>query len=143
MLKIKKKLKKNELNDNKIQNFDKKGKDMMTIRYKNDNSIIKLFGEKFVENYFKKVYLEINNIFFDIMAYYKFDPNIKKVEIKLYISERVDKIDMSLMFNGCENLISIDGVSKWNTPIIGLDSIFNNCKSLTFYQIYQNGMFQE
>ena len=37
------------------------------------------------------------------------------------------------MFNNCENLKSVEGVSKWkNTTIMGLDYIFNNCKSLTY-----------
>ena len=124
--------KKDELNDNKIKNFDKKGKDMMTIVYKNDNSNIKLFGDKFVEKYNKKVYLEINNGFYQIKKEEKFDPNIKEVEIKLYLSESIKKIDLSLMFNDCKNLKSIDGISKWkNTKITGLDNIFNNCKSLS------------
>ena len=59
----------------------------MTLVYKNDNSGIKLFSDKFAQNYYKKVCLEIDDKFVDIMEYCKFDPNIKEVEIKLYIPE--------------------------------------------------------
>ena len=127
--------KNDESNNNEIKeikNFVKEGKYMMTLKYKNDNSSIKLFSDKFVQNYIKKVYLEIDNKFVDIIEYCKFEPNIKEVEIKLYVPESLKQIDMSSMFNDCENLKSVDGVSKWKKiKIIGLDGIFNNCKSLT------------
>ena len=105
--------------------------DMMTIVYKNDKNGIKLFSDKFVCNYLEGIYLEIDNKFIKIKNYHKFDNNKEEVEIKLYISKKIEKINLSYMFNNCINLKSINGISKWDTKIIGLDRLFYNCISLS------------
>ena len=117
--------------NNELNNIFKKGKDMMTIVYKNDNKEIKLFGSKFIENNFLNVRLEINNNLCGIKEYYKFDNNIEEVEIKLYISENQKTIDLSFMFSNCANLKSIYGISKWETKIKSIDHMFYNCISLS------------
>ena len=86
--------------------------DMMTIVYKNDKNGIKLFSDKFVCNYLEGIYLEIDNKFIKIKNYHKFDNNKEEVEIKLYISKKIEKINLSYMFNNCINLKSINGISK-------------------------------
>ena len=114
-----------------LNNISTENKDMMTIVYKNDKNEIKLFSDKFACKYFRCIYLEINK-FYEIKEHGKFDNNKEEVEIKLYISEKIKEIDLSLMFNDCINLKSINGISKWKkTKITGLDRLFYNCISLS------------
>ena len=117
--------------NNELNNNFRKGKDMMTIVYKNDGGEIKLFGSKFIVENFSNVFLEIDNKFCDLMEYYKFKTNAEEVEIKLYISEKEKTIDMNSMFSNCVNLKSIYGISKWETKIKNLDRLFYNCNSLS------------
>ena len=117
--------------NNELNNICKKGKDMMTIVYKNDNNRIKLFGSKFIVNNFSNVCLEIDNKLFELTESYIFNSNKEEVEIKLYISEKVESIDMNSMFSNCVNLKSIYGISKWKTKIKNIDRLFYNCNSLS------------
>ena len=121
-------------NKNEIKNNDvlSKGKDMMTIIYKNDkNYAILLFANKFVTYNFSNACLEIDNKLCKLMEYCKFNSNIEEVKIKFYISEKVESINMNSMFSNCVNLKSIDGISKWKTKITNLDRMFYNCHSLS------------
>ena len=120
-------------NKNEIKNNDvlSKGKDMMTIIYKNDKNAIQLFANKFVTYNFSNACLEIDNKLCKLMEYCKFNSNIEEVKIKFYISEKVESINMNSMFSNCVNLKSIDGISKWKTKITNLDRMFYNCHSLS------------
>ena len=120
-------------NKNEIKNNDvlSKGKDMMTIIYKNDKYAIQLFANKFVTYNRSNACLEIDNKLCKLMEYCKFNSNIEEVKIKFYISEKVESINMNSMFSNCVNLKSIDGISKWKTKITNLDRMFYNCHSLS------------
>ena len=107
--------------------------DCITINYNiNENDkIIKIFGEKFVENnknisqiiyedeyYELSEYLELNNI-----------GNNKILEIKLIGINNV--INASYMFSWCKSLISLPDISKWNTNnVTDMSFMFCGCKSL-------------
>ena len=121
---------KNERND-ELNEICKKGKDMMTIVYKNDKNAIKLFGNKFIENNFSRACLEIDNKLCKLQEYCKFNPNMEEVKIIFYISENVLSINLNSMFSNCVNLKSIYGISKWITKITNLDRMFFNCHSLS------------
>ena len=121
-------------NKNEIKNNDvlSKGKDMMTIIYKNNkNYAIQLFANKFVTYNISNACLEIDNKLCKLMEYCKFNSNIEEVKINFYISEKVESINMNSMFSNCVNLKSIDGISKWKTKITNLDRMFYNCHSLS------------
>ena len=120
-------------NKNEIKNNDvlSKGKDMMTIIYKNDKYAIQLFANKFVTYNRSNACLEIDNKLCKLMEYCKFNSNIEEVKINFYISEKVESINMNSMFSNCVNLKSIDGISKWKTKITNLDRMFYNCHSLS------------
>jgi len=120
-----------ENEDNELNKYFKKGKDIMTISYKNDKNEIKLFGSKFIVNNFSKVCLEIDNKLCNLKEYYKFNSNTEEVKIKLYISEKEKSIDLNSMFSNCVNLKSVYGISKWETKIKNIDRLFYNCKSLS------------
>ena len=121
---IEKKMSKKYINNNVIKENNelnnsiyKKGKDTMTIIYKNNNQKIKLFGSKFIENNFSKVYIEIDKKYYKIMEYFQFYNNQEEVKIFLYILEKEKTIDLSFMFSNCVNLKSIYGISGWTTKI--------------------------
>ena len=124
-------------NKNEIENKDEltniciKGKDMITIVYKNDSDGIQLFGSKFIDNNLSNVCLEIENKSYKLMDFYKFNTNSEEVKIKLYISEKEQTISLYSMFSNCVNLKSIYGISKWKTKITNLDKLFYNCTSLS------------
>ena len=65
------------------------------------------------------------------MDFYKFNTSSIEVEIKLYISEKEQTINMNSMFSNCVNLKCIYGISKWKTKITNLDRFFYNCISLS------------
>jgi len=120
-------------NKNEIEKNDviSRGKDMMTIIYKNDNNGIQFFNNKFIENNKSNACIEIDNKLQELMEYCKFNSNIEEVKIKFYISEKVQSIDMNSMFSNCVNLKSIYGISKWKTKITNLDRMFYKCHSLS------------
>ena len=120
-------------NKNEIEKNDviSRGKDMMTIIYKNDNNGIQFFNNKFIENNKSNACIEIDNKLQELMEYCKFNSNIEEVKIKFYISEKVQSIDMNSMFRNCVNLKSIYGISKWKTKIRNLDRMFYKCHSLS------------
>ena len=51
--------------------------------------------------------------------------------------------DMSGMFSGCQSLKSLPDISNWNTSNVdGMDFMFDRCKSLiSLPDIYLNGIF--
>ena len=133
----------------------------MTIIYKikpNDTRI-KLFGKKFVENNKKKCKILINNNLQEIIEDFPIDETIKqkdKLEIKLFETNPINKMsgiftnckslislpdisewdfknvtDMSTMFSYCENIVTLPDISKWDiSKVINMSGLFSHCISL-------------
>ena len=127
-----------EINSNSKINcklLDEKKYGEIFIEYKNDNSKIiknnegiRLFGDLFVVNNKRNVSLIIEGKDFCLKKYHKFESK-KNLKISLIIKSK--KIDMSYMFDNCENLISVEGISKLkDIKIINISNMFNNCISL-------------
>ena len=103
----------------------------MTIIYKIPlyEKRIKIFGREFIENNINnckiiiekeiKEYIYINN-----------DYNKDKLEIKLKEIKTIT--NMSHMFDGCESLLSLPDIFKWDTKnVTDMSHMFNGCKSLS------------
>ena len=96
--------------------YEKNNNKILTIIYKinnyQNNSKIKLFGEIFVNNNKFNCNLIINNKKNELCEYYYFDKKErkKKLIIKLLITKEIN--NMSYMFSGCEDLISLYNISK-------------------------------
>ena len=111
----------------------KEKNDYITINYNINiyDTKIKIFGKDFARNnknichiiyeeeyYELSEYLELNNI-----------GNNKILEIKLIGINNV--INASYMFCGCESLISLPDISKWNTNnVTDMNKMFYECESL-------------
>ena len=108
---------------------------MMTIIYKNNKNGMNFFGNKFLKTYGlnPNIFLEMDNKVYELKDHYKLlFSNKEEIKFNLYISEKEKKINMNSMFSNCNNLISINGISKWKkTKIINLDRLFYNCTSLS------------
>ena len=115
----------------------------MIIKYNyNDQYGIRIFGDKFVKNNKKKLYIIIDNEENELKNYYKLpyktifsqkNNKIKNIQfslrIKLIEKETID--DMSYMFEGCKNLISLEDISNWDTcNIKDMSYMFSKCISL-------------
>ena len=91
--------------------------EFMNIIYKKElnNSIIKLFGENFVNNNKDKAKIIIDGIEKELITYYICN-NSEKIKVILKIKEIVENItDLSEMFSGCSSLSSIERISKLKT----------------------------
>jgi len=108
--------------------------DKLKLKYftHNNNASIRLFGENFIKNNINKCSVIINNELKKIedCEFYKLkEPN---KELNIILLKEDDIIDISYMFNDCEELKSISDDSKWNTSnVINMSYMFCNCKSLS------------
>ena len=119
-----------QYNNTNLNSIDSNDNDELIIDYFNNNSKMNLFSENFVENNKYKVYLEIEGKNYELKSQHKFKSNENKMTIKLIVKESTE-IDMSEMFLNCNNLISLNGISKWKkTKIINQYKMFYNCTSL-------------
>ena len=122
----------NNNNNNKLKNKEIKGKNVMTMIYKNDNKPIKLFGGKYVYSNLPVCQLEIDDKLCNIWEEYKSDSKKEEIVVKLYFSDKQKEINLSYMFANCVNLKSVYGISRWKqTQIINLEYMFYNCHSLS------------
>ena len=127
--------------DSLIDEFDENNgcKNELIIIYKNikindlnnNNSKIKLFGDKFVENNKEECKIVINGEERKLESFYDVE-TLKEnelFEIKLIGIRNI--IDASYMFFDCTSLYSIKNISEWNTyNIINMSHMFDGCKSL-------------
>jgi surface protein len=89
------------------------------------------FGSEFIITNKYNIKLEINGkiMTYDDFNNYKIDYKQDTIEIKLLINKYVT--DLKCFFEGCSSLISIDGISDWNTEkVIYFNYMFASCKSL-------------
>ena len=118
-------------NKEKIENIELNEKNEIIIEYINNNSNIKLFNEEFAKKNNENAYLNIEGKIYDLNSPPKFENNDNIITIKLIINENICEIDMSEMFSGCINLISINGISKLKgIKITNQYKMFYNCTSL-------------
>ena len=108
---------------NQIDNFNKS----------KEEKKIRLFGEKFVKNNKNYCYLFINNKKSELIEYYylsKKDKINNKLIVKYIEKEKIT--NMSHMFSGCKNLLSISNNSiKWDiSNITDMNNLFSFCESL-------------
>ena len=107
----------------------------MTIIYKikpNDTRI-RLFGKKFIENNKDKCKMIINGKEKNLEEYYTLDNNFKgnELEIKLKGMNKIE--NASYMFELCKYLGALPDISKWDTSnITNIDCIFSQCLSLSY-----------
>ena len=98
----------------------------------NKNSIVKLFGKKFVENNKAQCKIIIDNKKYELSEEFPLN-NLKKVteniEIKLVGIQNIT--DISYMFDNCSSLKSIKNIDSWDTSTIKLMvGVFSKCTSL-------------
>ena len=89
------------------------------------------FGSEFIHTNQYNIKLEINGekMTYDEFNNYKIDYKQDTIEIKLLINKYVT--DLKCFFEGCSSLISIDGISDWNTcDITNLSNFFKDCSLL-------------
>jgi surface protein len=112
---------------------------IMTIIYRvrPNDSYIKIFGKQFVENnrYKCKIIVEDNEQ--DICEKLPVNDNIKrKNTLEILLIETSTINDMSYLFggdyfDGCEALLSVPDIHKWDTKnVTNMSHLFNNCTSL-------------
>ena len=89
------------------------------------------FGSEFIITNKYNIKLVINGkiMTYDDFNNYKIDYKQDTIEIKLLINKYVT--DLKCFFEGCSSLISIDGISDWNTcDIINFSNFFKDCSLL-------------
>ena len=104
----------------------------MIIEYinKEKKKIIKLFGKYFINNNINKCKIIIENKEQDIIEYLNVNKNDKILKIKLKEIKTIT--NMSHMFHGCKELVSLPNISNWNTNnVTNMRYMFSGCSSLT------------
>ena len=111
--------------------------DTILIKYLiNDEKKIKLFGSKFIENNKNHCKIILNNEEKEITQFLDIQDNIitedsNTLEIRLKLFKKFE--DISYMFENCESLFSIEGISELNTSKIEyLNNLFFGCSSISF-----------
>jgi len=97
---------------------------------------VKLFGKRFVKKNKSKIKLEIKGKEYQLIEYFP-DDTTEPLEVKI---KGINKIkNTSSMFEGCNSLISLSGISKWNTAkVTNMSRIFSGCSSLTSLPVISN-----
>ena len=114
---------------------DENDKIIYNVSEKNDK--VQIFGEIFVKNNKNNFKILIRNnkeieltAFYDLKKFSHTISNDDTIEIKL---KQINEIkDLSMMFQGCRDLISLPDLSKLNLDnITDISYLFSNCSSLT------------
>ena len=115
-----------------INKNDSNNTEFITIIYKipYDSSDIKLFGENFVEKYKGKCKIIINGTETELCTNYSLKNSEKMLKVKLKLNTIIT--DMSLMFQGCSLLWSLEGISQLQTEnVSNMHGMFSGCSSLS------------
>ncbi len=112
-----------------IKNILKNNSNFLIIEYrKKDSPEIKLFGEEFVNKNKDNCKIIIEKIERDLIPFYKLNTS-ENIKVKLIITKQLE--DMSYMFSGCESLVSLEGLSDWETEKVNnMEYMFSGCSSL-------------
>ena len=128
----------NNIKENSDFNFPIKISNLneMNIKYlinENDERI-NLFGKEFVDNNKENCILTFNNKDYKLCDYIKFDEyKINKNDgiFEVVLKEKKKITNMSNMFSGCESLICISNIDKWDTQnVTNMSKMFELCSSL-------------
>ena len=116
---------------------------IITIKYKIENSNLKKKGEKRIKKLqlFGKIFVERNKDKFQIIINGENKEltqylNLEELEIKdklleIKLKQIKNTNDISYMFSDCNNLIEINDILNWKTDnIINMSGLFCNCDSL-------------
>ena len=90
----------------------------------------RIFGRLFVENNKNKCYLLIGNEKKNLSEYLELNEEQKDynaLNMKLIETNKIT--NMSCIFEGCESLISLPDISKWDTKnVTDISNLFHDCK---------------
>ena len=103
----------------KINDFDENINEIIILYKKTNERKIKIFGKKFVKNnkkFCKIIYNKEEYFLNENFPVENLKPNEDILEIRLIGIRNIT--DMSFMFCGCNNLISLNNIHKWNTSKI-------------------------
>jgi len=90
---------------------------------------LKIFGSKFIENN-KNCLMMINNKIHKIKENIINDKKRKNLKIILFTDKTIK--DMNSMFLGCEQLLSLPDISKWNSnKVTNMSHMFYECQQLS------------
>jgi len=104
-----------------------------------EESEIKIFGSKFVENN-KKCLMMIDNKINKIKENIKINDK-KRTNLKIFLFTDKTVNDMSYMFYECKQLLSLYDISKWNiNNIINMSSMFSKFEKLSSLSDILNGI---
>jgi len=99
----------------------------------NNDDYINLFGKSFVKNNKNNCLLIIKNKLYNFSDKYYYNIQDSKLDDFLIVKliEKNNIVDMSYMFYGCQNLISITNIANWDTiNATNMKSMFYLCKNL-------------
>ena len=129
-----------EKNDKRVKilgrYFIKKNKDKAKILYKNKICELKEYFEDIDDNYnhkdlikFKIIFIhniiDMSHMFYDCYTLISLSDNNEISNIKIYIT------NSHCMFRGCNSLLSLPDISKWNTSNVNdMSGMFYECNSL-------------
>ena len=104
------------------------------LKGNNNDGYINLFGKSFVKNNKNNCLLSINNKLYKFMDKYYYNIQDSKMYdiLTVKLIEKNIVTDMSCMFYGCKDLISITNFVNWDTiNVTNMKSMFYLCKNLT------------
>ena len=111
--------------------------DTIKYRVRSKDDKVQIFGEVFVKNNknnFRIIILD-NNKEYELFAFYdlkKFGGYVKNRTIEIKLKQIHEPTDLSMMFQGCRELISLPDLSYLNTDnITDISYMFSNCSLLT------------
>ena len=111
--------------------YEKIPKNEVIIKYNNDRTKIKIFGEEFVKNNNNNCYMIFEDKKYKIQSFFPIKTKNKIIEIKLIETKIIN--DMSYMFSRCNSLLSSSDISKWDTSnVTNMSHIFGGCAELQF-----------
>ena len=118
---------------NKGINLNHTDEILLKYKIKINNNKIRIFGNKFVDNNKGICKISINGKQQDLCEFYEiknFESDGDNIlEIKLIGINKIT--NASWMFCGCEELLSLSDISKWNSKdIINISHMFEGCKNL-------------
>ena len=103
---------------------------ILTYKLNQNETKIRLFGKKFVENNKKNCYLIINNKITDLCEFYNINNEENNKQLTILYIEHKKSINLSYMFYDCKDLLSIT-VSFWDiSEVTDVSYLFSGCISL-------------
>ena len=122
-----------QINDSPIIFKDLIKPDGIKIIYEFDidkSQCIRIFGNSFVENNKHKCKFIYKEKEYDLQEFFEVD-KLKRNKLEIILMGIENITDMSHLFEGCNTLLSIPNISKWNTSnVTNISYSFFNCKSL-------------